>query len=159
LGGEGYVLDPFTPVGTVSDRPSSSSAHALVLVPVASFDCGDKRMNRDFTAAMKAEAFPEISFELIKAAVFETAKNEETSLKIGITGRLSIAGTERTVALTISAWDLGDGRYRAQGHVPLRMSTFGVDPPSALLGLIKARDDILVRFDLVASMLTVNATE
>lgn len=40
------------------------------------------------------------------------------------------------------------GVVRATGTVPFRMTDFGIKPPTAFFGLLKARDDVTVRFDL-----------
>jgi hypothetical protein len=44
-----------------------------------------------------------------------------------------------------------DGTYQATGSLPLLMSDFGIDPPTAMFGLIKVHDQITVRFKLIAT--------
>jgi hypothetical protein len=41
-------------------------------------------------------------------------------------------------------------RLHGQGSLQVRMTDFGVEPPTALFGLVKAHDDILIRFHLMA---------
>lgn len=123
---------------------------AELRVPVRRFDCGKDRMNKDLYAALKANDYPEIHFRLEDVALEEPAAGAGTySLKV--TGQLSIAGTERTFELPVQALQAADGTYRAAGRLPLLMSDFGIDPPTALLGLIKAHNEITVCFDLVAT--------
>ncbi|MGH9361260.1 MAG: hypothetical protein ACRD2T_05030, partial [Thermoanaerobaculia bacterium] len=43
---------------------------------------------------------------------------------------------------------LGLGRYRITGALELKMTDFGIQPPTALMGLIRAGDGLRVRFDL-----------
>lgn len=38
----------------------------------------------------------------------------------------------------------------AQGTLPIQMTDFNVEPPTAMLGLIRARDKITVHFDITA---------
>jgi hypothetical protein len=64
---------------------------------------------------------------------------------------LTIAGTERLVSLTVQGQQRANGAYQATGSLPLLMSDFGIDPPTAMLGLIKAHDEITVRFKLIAT--------
>ena len=39
-------------------------------------------------------------------------------------------------------------RFRLRGGLPLRMTDFGIQPPVALFGLIRARDELWVSVDL-----------
>ena len=130
--------------GTLAvERPS-----AAVLVPVKALDCGHGPMNRDLRNALDADDHPAIRFELDDAQVMdETAEGYQ----LRASGRLHIAGTTRPVAVVLQGERLASGALRATGQVPLRMTDFGIAPPTALLGLVKAQDDILVRFDLVAT--------
>ena len=134
-----------------ASRPSDTlPAEVEVRVPVRRFDCGKARMNSDLYDALRAEAHAHIRFRLDEAA-WTAPTAEDDAYDLHITGRLTIAGTERPVALTAQGRQRPDGAYGATGSLPLRMSDFGIDPPSALFGLIKAHDDITVRFDLVAT--------
>jgi len=133
-----------------AQRPAGAHvAEAELLVPVRGFDCGKARMNKDFVAALKVEAHPQIRFRLNEAELTASA-NDAGWGHLRVTGRLTIAGTERTVTMHVKGQRSADGTYRATGELPLLMSDFGIDPPTALFGLIKAHDPITVRFDLVA---------
>lgn len=124
-------------------------AEAHVTVPTAAFDCGKERMNRDLREAMKAELHPEVHFELIGyGPAVPIASNQDRLL---VEGRLTIAGVTRTVEIDAVAERQANGTYRLRGHKRLRMSDFGIDPPTALAGLIRTHDQIAVRFDLLAT--------
>ena len=45
---------------------------------------------------------------------------------------------------------LAVGALRVSGQVDILMTEFGLEPPTALLGLIKAKDRVTIRFDLTA---------
>jgi hypothetical protein len=47
------------------------------------------------------------------------------------------------------------GALRARGAVAMRMTDFGIKPPTGLFGLIRSRNEITVRFDLVVSGQTI----
>lgn len=132
-----------------ANRQGTDSAQ--VRVPVNRFDCGKERMNADFYEAMKADAFPYILFELIDAELVE-GKAESSDLRLlYAAGNLSIAGTTRTIQISVRGKQLAEDLYQASGNIQLKMSDFGIDPPTALFGLIKADDKITVHFDLVAA--------
>lgn len=131
-------------------RFENGRAEARVTVPVKAFDCGKSRMNHDLREAMKASKNPEIRFELTDVEHVESEPGKAGRLRV--TGYLTIAGETRTVAFEASAERREGGKYRARGRSELRMSDFGVTPPTALAGLIRAHDQIVVHFDLLASI-------
>lgn len=126
-----------------------AGTQARLEAPVAGFDCGDPRMNRDFHGAMKAKAHPAIRFELDSAEVVGEAAGAEWQ-EVAARGRLTIAGVTRPVELRLQGRHLADGRVQVRGQKALRMTDFGIKPPTALLGLIKAHNQIVVHFDLRA---------
>ncbi|MDX1545740.1 MAG: YceI family protein, partial [Rhodothermales bacterium] len=98
------------------------------------------------------EAHPEIRFRL--TGIVLEAPADGADYRLRVSGRLALAGAERSVSLPVQAHRRADGTYRASGHLPLVMSDFGIDPPTAVLGLVRAHDRITVRFDLVAAART-----
>jgi polyisoprenoid-binding protein YceI len=124
-------------------------AGARLLVPVDSIDCGSRRMNRDFHEAMEASEHPEIRFELTDA---RTVTGSDDGDRIAAEGTLTIAGRSRIVEISATARSAAHGNYRVLGRKELRMTDFGIDPPTALAGLIRAHDRIVIRFDLLASL-------
>ncbi len=153
------LLEPTT--GTAqhaSATPHTRTARAEVIVAVATFDCGKRRMNRDFYAAMKGKAHPVIRYELKYADVLSRPPQEDGLYRLRVVGRLTIAGTERSITTTLWGRRLADDRYRLEGNHRLLMSTFGIDPPTALMGLVRTHDRILVRFNLVAAAQTTQST-
>lgn len=151
----GYgVLESDTALGRpTSAAPEAAAARAAVAVRVETFDCGKRQMNRDLHSALQAAAYPEIRFELEHAEVLATPDERQDEYELRVTGRLTIAGTTRPITMAVQGRPLADGRYRVQGSHPLLMTDFGIEPPIALLGLIQARNRIVVRFDFVAAPL------
>jgi polyisoprenoid-binding protein YceI len=123
---------------------------AEVAVPVRAFDCGMAPMNRDFYAALRGDAHPAVRFTLERAEVVEAARPGAWA-RVRATGALQLAGTTRRVVLAAEGQQLPDGRVRVRGEQALRMSDFGIEPPTGLLGLVRAHDGVTVRFDLVAA--------
>ena len=66
-------------------------------------------------------------------------------------GTITLAGEQRPVTVTAQGQRMDDGLVRIQGRHALRMTDFDIEPPTGLLGLVRAHDDIVVRFDLVVS--------
>ena len=145
--------------GTVDETEIGAShqadLRAEVVIPVRAFDCGVSRMNRDFYEALKGKAYPAVRFALRHAEVLSSAASPGwTSVKVW--GTLTLAGEQRPIIVTARGQRLPGGLVRIQGRHALRMTDFDIDPPSGLLGLVRAHDDIVVRFDLLASASATN---
>jgi hypothetical protein len=135
-------------------RLSANPAEPLevqVRVPVAAFDCGVSRMNRDFQAALQGDAHPNVRFDLDRADVIDGQLRRGEWVRVRAVGTLHLAGTSRQIAVQAEGKLLADDRVRIRGRHPLLMSDFGIDPPSGLLGLVRAHDRVVARFDLVAA--------
>ena len=72
----------------------------------------------------------------------------QAGLKLSVAGKLKMAGAERPITMQVSLYRDSHQRYHAQAQTSLLMSDFGVTPPVALLGLIKAGNKVNVSFDL-----------
>lgn len=64
-----------------------------------------------------------------------------------VTGDLTIRASSRPLAFDLTLEREGDG-YRAHGVAPVKMTAFGIEPPSAGGGGIKVRDEMKIVFDL-----------
>ncbi len=116
-----------------------------VRVPVKSLSCGNGTMDKHMLHALKADENPEIRFELKSYTVGEkTAAGTEVKAE----GVMTIAGTSKTVELTGEVTPTATG-LRVQGETPLRMTEYGVKPPSLMLGTLKVADAITVHYDVV----------
>ena len=132
----------------VEAQESLAVPAADVTVPAAGLDCKNGTMDRKARAALAADDHPALRFVLDRA---EVRPGTEGTFDVAATGRLTVAGTTRTQQLTVAGAALPDGRFRFAGTVPLRMTAFGIDPPTALLGTLKTGDDIVVHFEVIAA--------
>ena len=120
-------------------------------VPVAALECGDDRMESDLREAVREVEHPSIAFSVTG---WELAP-EADGFRGVARGRLTLAGVARDVEVAVRGEPDASGGVRAVGSTDLLMTSFGIEPPSALFGLIKARDRVEVRFDLRADAATV----
>ncbi|HEV8216134.1 MAG TPA: YceI family protein [Gemmatimonadaceae bacterium] len=117
-----------------------------VKVPVKSIKCGHGGMDDNVYKALKADETPEISYIL---ATFEAVPGEaKDSFMLHTVGSLTIAGKENKVSMDVTATRLPDGTVKATGVVPIKMTDFGIKPPTAIFGRLKTGDDVKVNFEL-----------
>ena len=113
-------------------------------IAAGQLECGNGTMNAHMRKALKVEANPTITFRL---ASYELAKAGDT-LRVDLTGELTLGGTTKTVNVRANAEDMGDGVLRIAGSHELRMTEFGLKPPTLMLGTLKVHDKVKVGFDI-----------
>jgi hypothetical protein len=70
-----------------------------------------------------------------------------TDLKVWT--RITIAGETRSVWLPAQVRKPGPNRWHIRAKKELRMTDFRVNPPTALMGMIKTSDEITIELDLL----------
>lgn len=120
-------------------------------IEVDSIECGQRKMNRDLQKALKADKFPEITFNFRKAELASQPQSHNDVFDVQVHGELTVAGETREISFITEAHLRSDERFRARGQTTIKMTDFGVEPPRALMGLIRADDELTVHFDLIAT--------
>ncbi len=132
----------------VGEQVSAISA-ASVLVKVDDMDCDSGRMDKKVGNALNdKDKTPTISFEMESAAISDAIADTLTAT---ITGQLTLAGVTKTVEFPIEGTRAGN-MMTFTGSVPVRMTEYGVDPPTAMLGTLKTGDDVVVHFEVVTQL-------
>jgi polyisoprenoid-binding protein YceI len=126
----------------------AAGTHAVrtveVRVPAAKLDCNNGTMNGHLRKAIKAVEHPVIQFRL---ASYELAPKEGGSA-VTMTGTLSLGGAEKSVTVKADAVAGADGALRVTGSFPLRLTEYGLKPPSLMMGTMKVGDQVTVKYDL-----------
>ena len=130
---------------------SDARVAAELAIPVAAFDCGRSRMTRDFQEALKSDQHPSIQIRVDHASV-EAEAPRGAWVPARVTARIQLAGVERSVVLRAEGRSRGNGRVQVRGEHAVRMTDFGVRPPSGLGGIVRAHDRVIARFDLLAAL-------
>lgn len=118
------------------------AASVAVTIPIASIRSGDDRLDRVMAEALKAKRNPVIRYDMTSSALLE-AKGPTLMMKT--TGNLTIAGVTRPVSMDVAGTRTSDGRYVLAGRVPVKMSEFGITPPTVMKG-VTAGDEVKVTF-------------
>lgn len=134
------------------DPPTSDTTVKVeVDVAVEGFDCGKRRMNRDLYETLRSKRHPQISFQYVSTESM-TYVDESDKYELIVNGRLTVAGHTNDIQFPLDAVIYEDGTIRATGSTVLKMTDYNVEPPSALLGLVRVDDELTVYFELFASM-------
>jgi len=120
-------------------------------IDVKGFDCGKRRMNRDLYETLLSDTHPKISFEYTSAD--EISFDEGQALyNLKVSGNLTVAGHTKEIQFPMQAVVLEDGKMQATGQTEIRMTDFNVEPPRALLGMVRVDDLLSVHFELFVSI-------
>jgi polyisoprenoid-binding protein YceI len=128
-------------------QPATATPKVLkvnVKVPVKSLTCNHAGMNDNVYKALKADDAPTISYIL---GTFKTADSKD-GYTLKTNGTLNIAGKENPIEMEVVALRQADGSLKATGTVPVKMTDYGIKPPTMMFGRIKTGDEVKVSFEL-----------
>ncbi|HEY0156658.1 MAG TPA: YceI family protein [Thermoanaerobaculia bacterium] len=117
-------------------------------VPVTTLRCGNRQMERDMYQALRSDAYPTIEFRFQELVGGVRHDIDRGCYHATIAGVLSLAGARRKVSVQVEAQRVAPDRFRLRAKLPLRMTDFRITPPTALFGMVKAKDELVVHFDL-----------
>lgn len=118
----------------------------LLTIPVKTLKSKESALDKNMYKALKEEAHRDIVFSLSHYQLLPSAKGE-VLYEGTVMGKLTIAGVEQSVALPVEATVESSG-LRIQGRYPLKMTDYGVKPPTMMLGAVRVKDDVVIEFDL-----------
>lgn len=158
LSGKGEITNRSNPQSVVTNE---GDVQVSVILPVKSLNCGKSGMNRDMYEALKATKHPTISYQLLDASAVSSDQNSSDSVSenhdngwmdIRTHGIMQIAGVKDTTTITVQGRVLENNKFRVKGVKKLHMDTYNIDPPSKMFGLIKAKKDLTVHFDVTVTL-------
>jgi polyisoprenoid-binding protein YceI len=127
--------------GAGSAKPAPGFANGVqsvtMTVPVKTFKCPNDEMTQHLMETMKPEKFPEIVYRLEK---YDVGTRQTQTM-----GTLTIMGKTLPISLPIALTASPQGVSIA-GNTRIDMTTFGVEPPVVMLGLLKVGPQIRIEF-------------
>jgi hypothetical protein len=142
---------------TVKDGRRILFTDAQIKIPTKKLDCQNRAINKDLFKALRADDFRYITIDILEAYqmdpcfLFESC-DEWTNISVGAS--MKIAGVCQAINLDAQATKLAEDRYRILADYNLSMYDFNIDPPSALMGLIKVDHSITIYIDLTVEVLS-----
>lgn len=143
---------------TISAAPGSEAAtpagvakpivKVAVTIPVRSLKCGNKKMERDMYRALNANQFPTISYVLESYTIDADRSSADVVAALSV-GEITVAGKTQRVEIPMTAQRKANGTVLGEGTAKLLMTDFGIKPPTALLGLLRTRNEIAISFNVL----------
>ena len=122
---------------------SKAVSAVRIAIPAAKLDCKNGTMNSHMMKALKASEAPVIAFELASYELAKGAAGTAVTLK----GTLTIGGKTKPVTIAATAKAEGSA-MRVTGTHEIRMTEFGLKPPTLMMGTMKVNELVKVGFDL-----------
>jgi polyisoprenoid-binding protein YceI len=121
-----------------------------IVIPVKSITCGSNGLEENMYKVLKADKYPEIRYEL---STYEIPPGTATDdgFTLQATGKLTVAGRQKTIKMLIKADRQRDGNATAAGTQNLLMTDFGIKPPVFMLGMLRTGNKVVVSFKLMAT--------
>ena len=114
-----------------------------VVCEVKNVKSDNKIMDGKTIKALDGDKHPKITFT--------SADNISVSAKTAakIKGQLSIAGKTKEVELPFTLDDASASSVKITGKIPVKMSDFGIEPPTAMMGALKTGDEVVISYNIV----------
>jgi len=101
-------------------------------------------MNNNTYKALKADNNPEIIFVL--AIPDKAIKANSAATTVSVKGTLTIAGKTQPIEMQVKISMQGHNLLSFTGSQTIKMTDYGISPPTALLGTLKTGDEITIQF-------------
>ena len=117
--------------------------HGRLIFRIRDIQCGDPYSNRQMSNTLKVKKYPFIIADLL-----EIHPGSGPWYHKSVTARIELAGNEIIQEIPLRVSSLKDGNLELKGEQSFRMSTFGLEPPKPMMGLIRVEDKLDIGFSL-----------
>jgi polyisoprenoid-binding protein YceI len=120
----------------------------VVTIPVRSLKCGHGKMDDNMYKALRTNEFPDITYVLDTYEVNKQTTTADAFAALTV-GELTVAGKTTKVEIPITATRKTGGAMTGEGSIKLQITDFGIKPPVAMLGTLRTRNEIEVKFQVL----------
>ncbi len=131
--------------------PLEKITEMKVIIPVKKLDTKESSMNDNMDKALKADKAPDITYQLTSIDSGSISATPGDSSKLETTGTLTIAGVSKQIKMPVNGYRTKDGLIHFDGTKVIKMTDYGVKPPTMFFGVVKVGDKIAVNFNIVLS--------
>jgi polyisoprenoid-binding protein YceI len=145
-----YTCNAKTIDAAISTKPAEGAALPLeqlvengrVSVAVAALECGNDKMNEHMRKALKSTDNPQLLFEL-------TSYTIGTANAVTLYGKLTLAGRALPIEITGTIAEPEGGLIRVNATKQIKMTEWGIKPPTLMLGTLKVHDPVTIGLDIL----------
>ncbi len=126
--------------GSAAPAPGFASGvqAATLTVQVRDFECPNAEMTEHLMEALKPDEFAEITFRL--------DSYEPAGPRVRASGTLTIHDVTQAITIPVTLTPGGQG-VAIEGETSIDMTTYGVEPPVVMLGLMKVGPQVRIEFE------------
>ncbi len=133
-----------------SQRELTALKALTFTLAVTDLQSDSKGLDKNAYKALKADAYAQIHYVLSSA----TLSPETGGYLVRSKGKLTIAGATRDIEMDVHLAVTESGTVTCKGAYALKMTDYEVTPPSFMMGVMKAGDDLTLEFTVVYQMST-----
>jgi hypothetical protein len=122
---------------------TNEASPSLITVPVKDFKCINRYIYNDFLTLLKESQYPNLTITLPQKYTLEYQAGDSVLLT-GV--MINIAGVSRRYDIPCSIQYLNQNDIVLVGTTKIRLTDLEIKPPVKSLGLIKIKDEIIVKF-------------
>jgi polyisoprenoid-binding protein YceI len=131
---------------TASSLEFDADARSLVILDQISAKDKTEITNNMNNSVLESAKFPKIAFRSTSISNFNQNGNNAS---FTVNGDLTLHGATKRIAIAVNVAQSG-ASLRATGQYTLRQTDFGIKPYSAFLGAIKVKNEVVIKFNMVA---------
>ena len=109
--------------------------------------CGGGTIDNNMYKTLKTDQFQMIKYTM---SGYDLLDATTSSFSANTKGTLQIAGQDKAVDIKINAARLAEGKATAEGEETIKLTDFGIEPPSFMFGRLKVGNELKVKFNLKA---------
>lgn len=129
------------------ENSSATFSNANLQLQVTTLDCDNGKIDSELQNALNAKVYPLISINISAAKARKKAIPYEW-VDLDAKAVITIHGVPKPIDLLVKGRRTGSDTYQFKTHHAINMTDHKVDPPTALLGLIKVEDEIIIHLDI-----------
>ena len=130
------------------DSLVENGLRATVRIPADSLISDSRRLTSNMHDYLEVKAHRYIEFELKSVALNGRVDPDARSFTTDAEGLLTVTGNQREIAFPVE-WAREGNLLILSGKAELKMSDFGIDPPTMMFGTLRAADEVTVEFQWV----------
>lgn len=116
-----------------------------ITIPVSGIQSDSGRLTSNLQGYLKGDDFPEITFNLTEITSIE---QDGDKAMITANGIVNAAGVDNQISMSVEAILNPDNTITFSGSQQLLMTSFNIDPPTAVMGTIRSRDEMDIIFQV-----------